>query len=104
MDNGLWTVKFSDEPITGKVYGYFGEVSNSKKVYIGELVNGEKEGRWKAYYHSTGKKMYDHNFKNGELDGIWTEWYENGQREREETYEDGEFIKSTSWDKYGNKD
>ena len=21
MDNGLWTEKFSDEPITGKVYG-----------------------------------------------------------------------------------
>ena len=25
MDNGLTTIKFSDEPITGKVYGYFGE-------------------------------------------------------------------------------
>ena len=25
MDNGLWTVKFSDEPITGRVYGYFGK-------------------------------------------------------------------------------
>ncbi len=23
MDNGLFTVKFSDEPITGKVYGGF---------------------------------------------------------------------------------
>ena len=31
MDNGLWTVKFSDEPISGKVYGYFGEESNPKK-------------------------------------------------------------------------
>ena len=25
MDNGLWTEKFSDEPITGLVYDYFGE-------------------------------------------------------------------------------
>ena len=45
MDNGLFTVKFSDEPITGKVYGYFGEVSNPKKVYMGNLLNGKKEGR-----------------------------------------------------------
>ena len=40
MDNGLWTEKFSDEPITGLVYDYFGE--NNKKVYIGNLRNGKK--------------------------------------------------------------
>jgi hypothetical protein len=45
MDNGLATVKFSDEPITGKVYGYFGEKDNLKKVYMGNLLNGKKEGR-----------------------------------------------------------
>ena len=67
MDNGLWTEKFSDEPITGKVYGYYGEVKPLKKVYIGNLLNGEKEGRWKSYYHSTGKKEYDYNFKDGNL-------------------------------------
>ena len=26
MDNGLYTVKFSDKPITGMVYRFFGEV------------------------------------------------------------------------------
>jgi len=45
MDNGLATVKFSDEPITGKVYEYFGEKDNLKKVYMGNLLNGKKEGR-----------------------------------------------------------
>ena len=35
LDNGLWTEKFSDEPISGKVYDYFGEKSNPKKVYLG---------------------------------------------------------------------
>ncbi len=34
MDNGLFTVKFSDEPITGKVYGYFGKDGEElTKVY-----------------------------------------------------------------------
>ena len=56
MDNGLWTEKFSDEPISGKVYEYFGEESNPKKVYMGNMVNGKKEGEWKSYY-SNGKNI-----------------------------------------------
>ena len=89
MDNGLYTVKFSDEPITGKVYGYFGEVKPFKKVYMGNLLNGKKEGRWKSYYHSTGKKSYEENFKDGKLDGLYTDWYENGQKSSEKTYKNG---------------
>ena len=54
MDNGLFTEMFSDELITGLVYDYFGE--NNKKVYIGNLRNGKKEGKWVEYYHSTGSK------------------------------------------------
>ena len=34
MDNGLLTVKFSDEPITGKVYGIYGYL---KKFMIQHL-------------------------------------------------------------------
>ena len=78
MDNGLWTEKFSDEPISGKVYDYFGEKSNPKKVYMGNMVNGKKEGNWKSYYHITGKKKYDENYKDGKLGELRTEWYDNG--------------------------
>ena len=92
MDNGLYTEKFSDEPITGKVYGYYGEVKPLKKVYIGNLLNGKKEGNWKTYYHSTGKKKYDENYKNGELDRLRTNWYENGQKEEERNYKDGKLV------------
>ena len=46
MENGLYTIKFSDEPISGKVYGYFGEESSPKRVYVGNMVNGKKEGNW----------------------------------------------------------
>jgi antitoxin component YwqK of YwqJK toxin-antitoxin module len=83
MDNGLWTEKFSDEPITGKVFGYFGEESNPKKVYIGNVRNGKKEGKWVSYYHSTGKKRFEYNFKNGKEDGLCIEWSENGQKSSE---------------------
>jgi len=104
MDNGLYTEKFSDEPLTGKVYGGFGEVKPFKKVYMGNLLKGKKEGRWKSYFHSNGKKMYDENYKNGKLDGLSYEWYENGQKSYEGTFTNGELDGlSTSWYENGQK-
>ena len=103
MDNGLYTLKFSDEPIKGKVYGNFGEVRPYKKVFMGNLLNGKKEGRWKSYFHSTGKKKYDLNFKDGKEDGLQTWWYENGQKSAEGIYKDGELIESNRWDEEENE-
>jgi uncharacterized protein len=104
MDNGLWTEKFSDEPITGKVYGYYGEDNNPKKVYVGNIRNGKKEGKWVDYYHTTGKKSSEYNFKDGKEDGLVTYWYQNGQKQSESTYKDdkrdGIF---TIWYKNGQK-
>ena len=98
MDNGLFTEKFSDEPITGKVYSYFGEDAPLKKVYKGKLLNGKKEGKWVSYYNSNGRKKYEHSFKNGEWDGLIQSWYENGQKESEGTYKDGkEDGEMTAW-------
>ena len=77
MDNGLFTIKFSDEPITGKVFGYFGEVQPYKKVHMGNIRNGKKEGKWVFYYHSTGKKKYEQTFKDGKLISI-KDWNEDG--------------------------
>ena len=101
MDNGLWTKKFSDEPIHGKVYGYFGEEGNLEKVYIGNVVKGKKEGRWKSYFHITGRKSYDFNYKNGKEDGFSTTWYENGQKNAEGTSKDGKIISYKYWNKDG---
>ena len=90
MDNGLWTEKFSDEPITGKVYGYFGEVKPLKKVYVGNIVNGKKEGKWTSYFNNgyfyNGGKKYEENWNNGKIDGIGYSWYENGNLETEITF------------------
>jgi antitoxin component YwqK of YwqJK toxin-antitoxin module len=105
MDNGLYTEKFSDEPISGKVYGLFGEVRPYKKVYMGILLKGKREGRWKSYFHSSGKKRYDINFKDGKLDGLSTHWYENGQKEIEQTWKNGEKEGlSTHWYENGQKE
>ncbi len=101
MDNGLWSVKFSDEPITGKVYGYFGEEGNLEKVYIGNLLNGKKEGKWTWWYHETGRKSEEINYKKGEIDGLHIEWYENGQKKYERTFKDGELISSKIWNEDG---
>ena len=79
MDNGLYTVKFSDKPITGKVYGYFGEGKPLTKVYIGELVNGKKEGIW-TWWYSTGTKIDEMTYKDGEPNGLYTYWNLNGQK------------------------
>ena len=128
MDNGLWSVKFSDEPITGKVYGNFGkEGEELTKVYIGKLINGKKDGKWTIWFHNTGTKQYEENWKDGELDGLHTSWHDNGQKSGEVTWKDGELdgrethwyvngqksyegtykdgwlIESTRWDEDGNK-
>ena len=104
MDNGLWTEKFSDEPLTGRVYSGFGEVKPFKKVYVGNLLNGKKEGKWVSYYHSTGRKSHEHNFKNGKKDGLNTEWYENGKKSYEGNWKNGkENGVVTTWYENGQK-
>ena len=104
MDNGLWTIKFSDEPITGKVYGYFGEEGNLKKVYMGKLLNGRSEGKFVDYYHSTGRKSLESYFKDGKRHGLHTSWYENGQKEYEGNFKDEKKDGlHTSWYENGQK-
>ena len=105
MDNGLWTEKFSDEPISGKVFGYWflGEDNNKKKVYVGNLRNGIKSGKWTTWYYN-GRKGSEVTYKDGEKDGLWTDWYENGQKLGEGTYKDGkEDGLFTEWYENGQK-
>ena len=105
MDNGLWTEKFSDEPISGKVFGYWflGEDNNKKKVYVGNLRNGIKSGKWTTWYYN-GRKGSEVTYKDGKLDGLWTWWFENGQKKGELTYKDGKKGLRTGWYKNGRKE
>ena len=98
MDNGLWTEKFSDEPISGKVFGYWflGEDNNKKKVYVGNLRNGIKSGKWTTWYYN-GRKGSEIIYKDGKWDGLWTQWYETGQKKGELIYKDGKKGLRTGW-------
>ena len=101
MDNGLWTEKFSDEPISGKVFGYWflGEDNNKKKVYVGNLRNGIKSGKWTTWYYN-GRKGSEVTYKDGKK-GLRTGWYKNGQKEREVHYKDGDYDVIRRWNEDG---
>jgi len=103
MNNGLWTEKFSEKPITGRVYIKFGEKDNLKKVYFGNLLNGKKDGRWTIWFDN-GRRSSEGTYKDGKEDGLFTEWYENGKKEIEITIKDGEIDGlMTQWYKNGQK-
>ena len=74
---------------------------NGKKSLEGTYKDGKKDGKWTSWY-LTGEISY-YGYKNGEKDGLWTSWYENGQKQEEETYKNGELISSKCWDEGGNK-
>jgi len=91
--------KYSDELVNGEVFKMFG----SKKVPLGLMKEGKKDGKWTDWYEN-GQKSFEQTYKDGELDGLYTAWYKNGQKREEETYKDGENDGlSTVWYKNGQK-
>ena len=126
MDNWLYTEKFSDEPITGKVYRNFGEKDNLKKVYMGNLLNGGRKGRWIIWYdngqkksegtykdgrpnglytewNESGQKLIQITYKDGKVNGLFTQWNEGGWKEGESTWKDNKLISSKEWNKDGSE-
>ena len=68
-----------------------------------QAVNWNDLGKVKVLFNENGDIIERYFFnKVGEKDGKWTFWYENGQKESEETYKDGEMISSKKWDEDGN--
>ena len=95
----IYIKKFSNEIVSGKVFGMWGDM----KVPLGVIKDGKKEGKWISWYKN-GKKESEGTFKDGKKDGKWTDWYENGQKKEEETYKDG--VKDglfTDWYENGKK-
>ena len=101
MDNGLWTEKFSDEPITGRVFGLFGENKPYKKVYLGNLRKGKRDGWWNIYYYPTGQKQYAGTWDDGKELGLHIGWYENGKKEIEGVFKNGKIISLKRWNRDG---
>ena len=72
--NGVYTKKFSDEIVNGRVFQMYGDM----KVSLGKMKNGKKDGKW-------------------------TLWHDNGQKKGERTFKDGETIAQECWDEDGNE-
>ena len=64
--------------------------ANSKKLlYIGEFLNGKKNGKGKEYYEN-GKLKFEGEFLKGKRNGKGKEYYENGKLTFEGKYLNGE--------------
>ena len=70
--NGVYIKKFSDEIVNGKVFKMFGEM----KVPLVKMKEGKKEGKCMV-------------------------WYENGQKNSEGTFKDGNLISKKEWNEDG---
>ena len=68
-----FNLKFNNEELNGMVYMSY----DDKKVNLGEIKNGKKDGLW-TYYYENGIKRVEGTYKDGKPDGIWTFWENNG--------------------------
>ena len=77
---------------------------NIKSItYHKKTRNGIEKIKYEEYYYN-GQKDKEETYKNGELNGLRTGWYENGQKKWEETYKEGEKDgKWTKWHENGQK-
>ena len=89
------------------------------------MKDGKFDGKWTSWYedgqiervwyfkdgnparkstfwnYENGQKEFETIYKDGELDSRWS-WYENGQKKSEENYKDGKLDgKWTRWDENG---
>mgnify|MGYP000218101413 CR=1 FL=1 len=80
----IYIKKFSNEIVSGKVFGMWGDM----KVPLGVIKDGKKEGKWISWYKN-GNKEGEGTFKDGKEDGLWTYWWKNGKKESEGTFKDG---------------
>ena len=66
--------------------------TNGQKPYTGEVFE----------LYDDGGRKHSGSLKGGKKDKLWTEWSDNGKKQRELTYKDGEEIGSTRWEYYSN--
>jgi antitoxin component YwqK of YwqJK toxin-antitoxin module len=114
LTDGFYYKEFSDIKYTGPVIELLvGSTSSKKSIYVGEMVNGEKDGKW-TRWNINGRKKSEDNYKNGRPDGeslyYWNDgsilsigvWKEGRQiGEHRKYFENGELNKITHYDSNG---
>jgi len=81
--NGIYILKKDGSIANGLVYN----ITNYKKVNIGVLKSGVKNGVWTEWYPN-GRRLQE-TYNNGLLDGAVSLFYKNGQKEWRYTYNNG---------------
>ena len=62
------------------------EIKYEDRWYVGQVINGLKEGKG-VYYYNSGDR-YERDFKNGMSKGKGIIYYKNGDREMGDFYDD----------------
>lgn len=93
-DNGVWYLKNSETPYSGKFIDYF--VTGLKEGQ-GVFKNGRVEGL-RIKYYPNGNKSLERNYKNGLEDGLENEYYPDGQLKQTGQYSN--LKESGKWEMY----
>ena len=83
----LYSLNFANESkIIGTKSGKFGTSSiNNKLKFVGEYLNGERNGKGKEYY-CDGKLKFQGEYLNGERNEKWKEYNSDGNLVFEKKY------------------
>ncbi|MFL2998379.1 MAG: toxin-antitoxin system YwqK family antitoxin [Candidatus Neomarinimicrobiota bacterium] len=86
----------NDSFLSGLLYfNYIDEEENAKKLFVGEIKNGIKNGLWTHYWDNGNKKeegLYKDSFK----EGLWIEWFKTGDKYLEILYKRDSIIHFTN--------
>ena len=84
--------------VNGKIYS-----KNNNKTYLGDIIEGKKNGKWIELY-SNGNKKNEFFYKNGLLNGPYTLWYENNIKGEYGFYKNNKKDRLLiKWDQKGKK-
>jgi antitoxin component YwqK of YwqJK toxin-antitoxin module len=93
LNDSIYYTNDSEKPFTGEVIALFGE----KKMTLGKMLNGKKDGEWTEWY-GIDKKSFVGSFLSGNPDGKWIFYFPNGSIREERNYSSGKL--NGKWTSY----
>jgi len=91
--DGLWYVKGSKEPHTGRVFQQY-ETGNTAVELT--LQKGLREGPYTAW-HENETKQIEVVYRLGRVEGMGREWFFNGKLKREALFRNGKTVANKEW-------